>query len=376
MRLGVRIFWLVVPLLVSAWAVVVLPVAGGSSVAGARTARGFVGLTPPALSGRFAFGVDAPVDFHSSINPVEAQYLLRKSLNRYRITGSGQIVVSGGEIVANSGGTGSITDGAYRASGTVTFIDQRKLGHDVDLTLQVVGADSISTSTSTAQHNPGVLETHLHLHVRVLRSNSTSCPVGRTGSIFLNQNHYRSGGHSSVSVLLCDLSDTFTNDLYTFSADDNAVRVVLAGSAFGIGPKQNPPTTGNPPTEIMIKVNGAIRGASIATGALSCTGAGFSEGTSCYVYAKPGSTIPATATINRPLPAGWSWKIDWQPYGGSQSFPCSSSPTTCTASITVADLGGMIQNYVTTPSGWVAAALNVVACKTGETPYPGHPCPI
>src|SRR4029077_4922957 len=121
------------------------------------------------------------------------------------------------------------------------------------LTLQVVGADSISTSTSSALNHPGALETHVHLHVRVLRSNSASCPVGRTGSIFLTQFHIRAGAHSQVIVDLCCLRDAFTNDLWTFAADDGAVRVVLVGSAFRFGGrKQQPPATGNSPTEITI----------------------------------------------------------------------------------------------------------------------------
>jgi hypothetical protein len=225
------VFWVQALGLLAAIGLLVI-VAGGSTVAAAGHNRPSARLAPPTLAGRFAFGVDAPVDFHSSINPVEAQYLLRKSLNRYRITGSGQIVVSGGEIVPSSSGTGSITEGAYQASGTISLIDQRKLGRDLDLILQVVGADSISTAPSTALHNPGVLETHVHLHVRVVRSNTASCPVGRTGSIFLTQNHYRAGGHSSVAVFLCGLSDSFTNDLYAFSADDNAVRAVRGQSVL------------------------------------------------------------------------------------------------------------------------------------------------
>jgi hypothetical protein len=130
------------------------------------------------------------------------------------------------------------------------------------------------------------------------------------------------------------------------------------------------------PDLITIAVNGAVRGMSLATGALTCTGAGFSEGTSCYVYAKPGSTVPATATIDHALPSQWGWKILWQPYGGEQSFPCPTTATSCTSSIAVPDLGGTVQNYITVPGGYRAASLYVVACKTGEVPYPGHPCPF
>jgi len=154
------------------------------------------------------------------------------------------------------------------------------------------------------------------------------------------------------------------------------VRVVLAGSAFGRPPKPPSPTSGQPPTLITVQANGAVRGTNISTGALTCTGSGFSEGTSCYVYAKPGSTITATATIDRLLPAAWSWKINWEPYGGSQSSPCSPSQTACTASIMVPDLGGTVSNYIARPGGWTSAAMYVVACKTGETPYAGYPCPF
>jgi len=355
--------------------VLVIAALGTSGVAGARLSRPVARLTPPVLSGRFAFGVDAPVDFHSSIAPVESQYLLRKSLNRYRITGSGQLAVSGGEIVANSSGTGSITDGAYRASGTVAFIDQRKIGGDIEVTLLVVGADSISTAPSTALHNAGVVETHVHLQVRVVMSNSASCPVGRTGSIFLTQDHYRGGGNSSVVVVLCDLSDSFTNDLWNFPADKNSVRVVLAGGAFGSQPRSQPPPTGKQPDLIAIKVNGETSGVSISTGALTCSGAGFGEGTSCYVYAQPGSSTQAEATIDRTLPSGWTWSIDWEPYGGSKTFNCTSTQTDCVADITVPDLGGTVAVRIATPNGGAAAAMYVVACKHGETPYPGHPCP-
>jgi hypothetical protein len=130
------------------------------------------------------------------------------------------------------------------------------------------------------------------------------------------------------------------------------------------------------PTETAIEVNGTIRGADLETGALTCTGTGFTEGTSCYVYAKPGSTVPAQATLDRLVPAGWKWSIVWEPYGGSQSFVCGATEKTCSASITIPDLGGTIHTHLTTPSGYHDAALYVVACKTGETPYPGHPCPF
>jgi hypothetical protein len=258
---------------------------------------------------------------------VEAQYRLRKNLNRYRITGSGQMFVSGGEIVANSSGTGRITDVPTTHRGRSPSSTSARSARDLEFALQVVGADSISTAPSTALHNAGVLETKVHLHVRIVKSNSTSCPVGRTGSIFLNRNHYRGGGHSSVSVFLCGQSDSFTNDLYAFSADDNAVRVVLVGSAFGSHPTSHPPTTPPPPkaspapTEATIEAGGAIRGENILTGALTCTGKGYSQGTSCCVNVAQNASVEVKATLDQPLPSGWHWQIRWMD-GAGQSFDC------------------------------------------------------
>jgi hypothetical protein len=127
------------------------------------------------------------------------------------------------------------------------------------------------------------------------------------------------------------------------------------------------------PTRATIGTNGATRGETIATGALDCGGSGYPEGTSCFVNAVIGNSITLTATLDKPLPPGWSWKITW-PDDATTAKDCGAGGTSCTTSVTVTQVGGFAGAAVTTPNGTAALALTVQSCNPGETPN-GHPCP-
>jgi hypothetical protein len=68
--------------------------------------------------------------------------------------------------------------------------------------------------------------------VRVASSDSSSCAVGATGTIALDQSHPAGTNKDQVFVTLCGQDDIFTNDLWIFEADQHAVKVVLTGPAF------------------------------------------------------------------------------------------------------------------------------------------------
>jgi hypothetical protein len=237
---------------------------------------------------------------------------------------------------------------------------------------------TVTFDTGSFQQNEDgagkVLSQAVHLAGKVSASSAGAgylCPVGEESSFVA----IRKAGTATYVFSVggeCNLNHGQSAAVSRSSVVHASIHPTCLRTTSGLNGE--PLCGGGPPTRITIQVNGAIRGVSLVTGAGTCTGAGFSEGTSCYVYAKPGSTVTATATTDKPLPAGWTWAIVWEPYGGSKTTKCANSPTTCTASIAVPDLGGTIHSHVTTTSGYNDSAMYVVACKTGETPYPGHPC--
>jgi hypothetical protein len=168
--------------------------------------------TSPDELGRFAFNLDAPTDSHNPLEG-EASYLLRKSLNDYRLSGSGRLDGS---------------PSSYVASGTITYVDQRKIGADINLTLAVSGTATVANGTIVN----GIERTQVQLMVRVASSDSSSFAVGATGTIALDQSHPAGTNKDQVFVILCGQDDTFTNDLWIFEADQHAVKVVLTGPAF------------------------------------------------------------------------------------------------------------------------------------------------
>ena len=54
----------------------------------------------------------------------------------------------------------------------------------------------------------------------------------QNGYINLDKSHFPRHPQNRVFVQLCGQDDVFTSDLYTYAADDYAVKIVLEGEAF------------------------------------------------------------------------------------------------------------------------------------------------
>jgi hypothetical protein len=247
-----------------------------------------------AAGGQFAFRLDAPVDCHCL--DTEPEYVLRKSLNEYRIAGSGSFVPD------KQRGSG------YQASGTITYVRDRKIGADIDLTLRVYGFATLNRGFQN-----GISREQLFLQVRVTQSNSSSCSVGATGEIVLEQfgsgTQYGPGtaflhAKDKVFLNLCGTSESFSNGEWTFPEDDHAVRVVITGaSACPASEPQCGAQTNAEPTRLTVTVNGA-----------SCTA---TVGKNCYrpgvggvpVIAAANSSLTMQATTDHPMPNGWKLEV-------------------------------------------------------------------
>ena len=131
------------------------------------------------------------------------------------------------------------------------------------------------------------------------------------------------------------------------------------------------------PREATIEAAGAVRGEDLDTGALTCKGAGYSQGTSCFVNVPEGAAVTLKATMDRPPLETWKWKIEWElSVGHDQVFACPQDAKICTKTVTVPMLPApspIASAHIDTPHGSTGPSIYVVPCRPGDPPT-GHPC--
>jgi hypothetical protein len=88
-----------------------------------------------------------------------------------------------------------------------------------------------------------------------------------------------------------------------------------------------------------------------------------------------GSSVTLMATVDRPLPANWSWRIDWElSVDNVQHFSCTAGSTDCKMTVTVPEAGPIAHTVITMPTGSTGPAMYVIGCTPGK-PTNGQPCP-
>jgi hypothetical protein len=156
-------------------------------------------------------------------------------------------------------------------------------------------------------------------------------------------------------------------------ATSNRVSITFGGSAAP------------PPTELALTAAGAERSVNIDTGALTCTGSGTAAGTSCDAMWPENTALPITASVDQPLPTGWTLEIDYDPAPAPNPSKCeptilASFGDCAIALVTTGESvsasaqlpcqsqthGVVVKATVRNPQGYVASALNV-------GPEPGSP---
>jgi hypothetical protein len=132
------------------------------------------------------------------------------------------------------------------------------------------------------------------------------------------------------------------------------------------------------PSEATIQANDAVRTENLTTGALTCTGSGYSQGTSCYVNVAQGSSVQLKASLDVVIPSNWKWTIIWElSVGNDQPFACPAQVKTCGEAVTEPTLPAtspIALLHIDTPNGATGPGMYVVPCKPGEMTN-GHPCP-